>query len=88
MMTLESHMALRKAKDEWKRCQENVIDVMKKTLGELRRASCDARHASSRVTKALASHQFDAKFSKSSKLKYGLIQCHDFDPVTLLHVTH
>ena len=57
MMTLESHMALRKAKDEWKRCQENVIDVMKKTLGELRRASCVARHASSRVTQVVASRK-------------------------------
>ena len=34
MMTLESHLEMRRGKEEWKRCQENVIDVMKKTLGK------------------------------------------------------
>jgi hypothetical protein len=32
-MALESHLEKRRGKEEWKRCQENVIDVMKKTLG-------------------------------------------------------
>lgn len=33
LMSLESHLELRRGKEEWKHCQENVIDVMKKTLG-------------------------------------------------------
>jgi hypothetical protein len=33
-MSLESHLELRRGKEEWKHCQENVIDVMKKTLGK------------------------------------------------------
>ncbi len=34
LMSLESHLELRRGKEEWKHCQENVIDVMKKTLGK------------------------------------------------------
>ena len=33
LMSLESHIELKRGKEEWDRCKENVVDVMKKTLG-------------------------------------------------------
>lgn len=32
-MSLESHIESRRGTDDWTRTQENVVDVMKKTLG-------------------------------------------------------
>lgn len=33
ILSLESHLELRRGKPEWQRCQNNVVDVLKKTLG-------------------------------------------------------
>ena len=35
LMSLESHFEERKGTESWTRTQENIIDVMKKTLGKL-----------------------------------------------------
>jgi len=33
-MSLESHIEGRRGTDDWNQTQENVVDVMKKTLGK------------------------------------------------------